>query len=157
MNKQEALEGLRVSHAELTARLTALSPEAWDAPLPAGAWGARDIAIHIAAWDSLLAEAVRALPGGIVPDWLSWDDARTDEVNDRQVREHAGWPRDRLTTLLRDTRGELLDAVAALDDAEFSRAHRSGEIETSGASLCASWIEHDRAHIAELPAVAPDA
>jgi len=151
MTKDEALAGLRASHEEFASRLNAFTPEGWAAPLPTGTWRVRDAAAHIAVWDRLLAESIRGLPSGRVPDWLSWDDAKTDEVNEQQVSNSAGWTLDRLRAELRDARVEVLDAVAALDGAQFAQSHRSGDVETSAEGLCAYWIRHDRAHIGELP------
>lgn len=152
MTKDEALAGLRASHEEFVSWLNAFTPEGWAAPLPTGTWRVRDAAAHIAVWDRLLAGSIRVLPNDQVPDWLSWDDAKTNEVNEQQISNSAGWALDRLRAELRDARAEVLDAVAALSEAQFVQTYRSGDVETSAEGLCAYWLRHDRAHIGELPA-----
>src|SRR5437899_857073 len=87
MTKDDALVGLRNSHEEFVGRLGGLIPEVWVAPLRTGTWRVRDLAAHIAVWDRLLAETLRALPNDQLPDWLAWgDDAKTDALNAHQVR-----------------------------------------------------------------------
>jgi DinB superfamily len=132
-------------------RLNGFAPNGWVTPLRTGTWRVRDAAAHIAVWDRLLAETIRALPTNQLPDWLSWDDARTDEVNEQQVRNSTDWPLDQLRLELRQARAEVLDEIARLDEGQFSQSHRSGAVETSAEKLCAWWLSHDREHFAELP------
>src|SRR5919198_3330008 len=153
MTKQAALQGLRDSHRQLMSRLEVLAPDAWTAPLSTGSWRVRDVAAHIAAWDRLLVDDLGALLHGQPPEWLSWDDATTDAVNETHVRESAAWAIDRLRVELRENRAALLDAVAALDDEQFARSQRASDIDVSPAWLCEYWITHDREHTAQLPRV----
>jgi hypothetical protein len=155
LTKEEALAGLRTTHEELVGRLNAFTSDGWTTSLSTGTWRVRDAAAHIAAWDRVLAETIRALPNGQVPDWLSWgDDAKTDELNEQQISGLAGWTLDQLRAELRDARAEVLDAVSTLDEAQFMQTYRSGDVATSVERLCAWWLSHDREHIAELPAAA---
>jgi hypothetical protein len=152
LTRDEALAGLRASHEELTRRLDDLTTDRWATPLLTGTWRVRDVAAHIAAWDRLLAETIRALPDDRLSDWLTWgNDARTDELNEQQVSNSASWTLDQLRAELRAARTALLDAVAILDETEFSQAHRAGAVETSAERLCRWWIQHDREHVADLP------
>jgi hypothetical protein len=153
MTKEEALVSLRITHEELVGRLTSFTSGEWVAPLRTGTWRVRDVAAHLAAWDRLLAETMRALPNDQLPGWLSWEgDAKMDELNEQQVRNSADWTLDQLQMELRQARAEVLDAIATLDEVQFSRTHRSGDIETSAEELSAWWLSHDREHLAELPA-----
>ena len=153
MTKAEALIGLRSSHDELVARLNGYVPDQWVAPLRTGTWRVRDVVAHIAVWDRLLAETIRALPTDQLSDWLSWgDDARTDELNEQQVRISTSWTLDQLQLELRQARAEVLGEISRLDEVQFSRTHRSGDVETSAEKLSAWWLSHDREHLAALPA-----
>ena len=156
LTKDEAIAGLQASHRDFMSRLDAVSSQdaAWITHLPTGTWRVRDVAAHVAAWDAILAADIGALPQGRVPAWLTWDDATTDEANESQVRERASLSVEQLRDELVAGRAALVEAVAALDAAEFGRTHRAGDAETSAAGLCEYWIGHDREHTAELSAVA---
>jgi hypothetical protein len=153
LTKEEALAGLRTTHAEFVGRLADFTPDRWVAPLRTGTWRVRDVAAHVAAWDRLLVETLRALPNDQLPDWLSWgDDARTDELNEQHVRNAASLTLDQLRAEVLEARVALLDVVATLDATQFTQTHRAGTVETSADRLCAWWLRHDREHLAELPA-----
>jgi hypothetical protein len=152
LTKEQALAGLRTTHAELVRRLGEYTPDQWGAHLGTGTWRVRDVAAHLAAWDRLVVETLRALPNDQLPDWLSWDDAQTDAVNDQQVRDAASLTLDQLRGELRDARMALLEVIATFDTAQFAQPHRAGTVETSAERLCAWWIRHDREHLEQLPA-----
>lgn len=151
------ITGLVADHHTFVRPLQVAGPDGRTVTVLTGNWRAHDLAAHVSSWDPLLAQDILALLDGHIPPWLAWDDAKAIEVNDQLVRERVGWPIERLCAELRDGRAALIDTLSGLSDAQFATSHRAthdseGEIDVSPAWLCETWIAHDRAHAADLPA-----
>ena len=83
---QTLLAEFRAARRELESRLYGVDADRMTAPLMAGAWSAREVVIHIAAWLTEAAERIPALRAGSPP--RNYD---ADAFNAAALRAAAAW------------------------------------------------------------------
>ncbi len=146
------LEKLRAEGAAVYARLAALTPEQWAAPLgeAAGAWRARDLLAHLVSAERghqrLIAEVAHGGAGS--PVGFDVDRYNAEHVAALQARE----PVELLAELL-DVREGTLVLVASLSEADLARRGRHPALgdDATLADFIRIITVHARMHLRELP------
>ncbi len=148
---QPLLDKLRAEGAAVYARLTALTPEQWAAPLSeaAGAWRARDLLAHLVSAERghqrLIAEVAQGGAGS--PAGFDVDRYNAEQVAALQARV----PAELLAELLA-VRKDTLALVASLSEADLARRGRHPALgdDATLADFIRIITVHARMHLREL-------
>jgi len=116
----------RADMARLLGCIGALSSEQRQSPIYSD-WSVREVAVHIAAWDRLLAQSVDELLAGQTPTLMK-DASRSAEAqfNARIVAEGSGTSLSEALAGLHQAHESLLTRIEALTDEEWRRASPYG-------------------------------
>jgi len=149
---QPLLDKLRTEGAAVHARLAALTPEQWTAPLSdaAGAWRARDLLAHLVSAERghqrLIADVAQGGPGS--PAGFDVDRYNAEQVAALQARA----PAELLVEFLA-VREATLALVASLSDEDLARRGRHPALgdDATLADFIRIITVHARMHLRELP------
>lgn len=143
---------LLAARRDLLAALQGYTPAELLTPGAEGAWSARDVLLHIAAWLRELARLVPDLathgrqsgeafdPG---PDWSAWNAA--------QIEPHRSLRPEAAVAGVVTAHARLLDVLERFDDAALRRRGRTRfGFEASGWELLLAEAAHERAHAARI-------
>lgn len=108
------LEEFRASRRELMRRLAAIPVEQRDVPPDAGAWSARDLLAHIAAWIDEANDRIPRLMAG-----ASSNEYDVDAYNAAAVARAAAWTPDQALGAFRRAADRFEAIVAESDPAEL--------------------------------------
>ena len=106
------LDEFRASRREFLARLRSIPPERRDVPPAPGAWSARDLVAHAAAWLEEADDRIPRLLAG-APS-VSYD---RDAFNAAAIARAAGWTCEQALTLFRRA-ADRFEAIVSDSDAE---------------------------------------
>ena len=152
----EIFEELAHTRAALLDALAGLDEAALDRKGVVGDWSIKNALAHIAAWESLVVQALRVrLTTGKTPVDLLERIQDEDRFNAEEVAEREELtPSEQLIELER-IREALLDELRGLDTPAWER-HRPWDTweGTLAEYLRASLIEHEQEHLADLRAAA---
>jgi len=145
------LDKLRTEGAAVHARLAALTPEQWAAPLndSASAWRARDLLAHLVSAErghqQLIAEVAQGGAGS--PAGFDVDSYNAEQIAALQAREAA-----ELLVELKSVREATLALVASLSDEDLARRGRHPALgdDANLADFIRVITVHARMHLREL-------
>ena len=119
MNRDEVLEKLRSARAVFDEKLAAVPADRLDSPLPGHVHSVGEIVWHVAAYDELMVERLRAARDGTTTgfdrDRVGWE-----QFNERVWAEAAEKTGSEAVAHARDVFDGLLDQVGLLTDAELN-------------------------------------
>lgn len=125
LTKAELMEKIADSYEALQRTLSALDEATLARPNPADGWAIKDHLFHLAAWERgiarLLGHRSRYEGMGVTPE--EWRGRQLDEINDLVYRRNREQPPAEALAAFRDAHAEMLDALAALSDADLRRPY----------------------------------
>ncbi len=148
--RRKLIQKSRADFGRLRSALGQLPAEA-----DVGGWTARDVAIHVAAWDRELVRGLDQLLAGSRPDFVGYDE---NEFNSAAVRRTASRPPAGVMSELDAAHNHLLSRLDALSDVQWERRSRhawpSGQPMTVGSLFTYTYKRstHYGGHAAELEA-----
>ena len=117
LNKADLLTAIHESRAKLEELLTALSPQEMETPGVQGEWSVKDTLAHIATWERLAADRLRAAQSGSQPEFepvnADWD---VDAFNAQVYARHKNTPLDEVLTEFHAAHAALLALMEALSE-----------------------------------------
>ena len=169
--RSEAVETLRQGQAAVDALLTALSPAEMErsATIGDGDWSAKDLIGHLASWEGLALLSLKEWRRGEIP-WVERPEGpfsapatgKVDAFNARAVAEQAALTLDEVRTRARATHRELIGAIEAMTDQEWTatasyptpnnRRRRLGTLLGSITAAPQRPFGHAFAHVPDLEA-----
>ncbi len=149
MNKQELLNRLAASRAELLAEIETLDEAAMTGPAVEGVWTVKDILGHIASWEEACLIPLHGYAASgtydsqAIPDHLAWNDvqsAKKDSLPLEQVRREMLDVRQELTSQLVSLPEDLWDQPVSIPWGE------TGSME----ALVSGLIWHEGHHLKSI-------
>jgi hypothetical protein len=149
VTKDELLERIRSSKAELDAVLAEIPDDAMIGPHPMGEWSGKDQLAHLAAWHDVLLARMRGIRDeevlGIDPDRYAAMD--TDEVNSFLFERDAGMSLDDARTAFGRTYAEVVALVEATDGSVLAAPYAGDADDVLMDSIAGDTFEHYDEHL----------
>ncbi len=120
--KAELLAAIDESRAELESVLTKMPAEMLTRPGVNGEWSVKDVLAHIAAWERLAADRIRAAQSGSEPEFPPIrDDEAVDAFNAEVYARHKDTPLEAVWSEFHAAHADLMAQVEALDEATLKQ------------------------------------
>lgn len=152
MPKQDVLDDLRATRAQLTAALDGLTPDDMLRPGAVGVWSVKDMLTHLVAWESELVTALSRLEQHKrqPPRIVEIEDI--DEWNDEQYHRNVSRALDVVLDDFHGVHKHLLLAVEALDDRTLDDNRRFPWMEGEPLSylIAENAIWHEEEHADDI-------
>lgn len=115
---------LEESHRAVAELLASLSDDAMDRPgsIGGGDWSAKDLAVHLAFWESLAIRSIEQWRRGERPSVLDLTDERIDAANAEEIARHRPHRPAGARARFEGVYGDLVAAIADLTDDEWTTA-----------------------------------
>jgi len=115
--KTELLAAIRESRAELEELVAALSLQEMEDPGVQGEWSVKDMLAHIAAWERLAEDRIRAAQSGSEPNFPPIkDEDAVDAFNAEVYARYNDDPLDAVLTEFHEAHADLMAQIEALDE-----------------------------------------
>jgi uncharacterized protein (TIGR03083 family) len=157
--RPQALAMLEGSHRAVAELLASLSDDEMDRPgsIGGGDWSAKDLAVHLALWESLAIEAIEEWRRGERPGVLDLTEGRIDEVNAEEIARHRPHRPAGARARFEGVYGDLVAAIDGLTDDEWSStvagdgAPRTiGDVVGAALGGPSGAFDHTAAHLEDL-------
>ena len=145
MNKRELLEDIRRDQASFDAILARLDAARMTAPAMDNGWSPKDLLAHLAVWERTCAAWLEAVARGETP---ARPEVGDDAFNARAYDASKDAPLAEVRRATDSARRAILDAVAALSDADLADEARFGW--PAWQMVASNTSEHYREHMGEL-------
>lgn len=121
MTRDEVLNQLRQTHADLVAALAGLPDDAMTTTPVVAWWTPKDVLGHVAMWQQVAIKCIEEFRRGGVPTPLGFaDDAALDAYNKRGAALRRAWSLARAREEFDSTFRDLVAAIEPLSDADLN-------------------------------------
>lgn len=122
LSRAHALAALEEGHRAVAELLASMSDEelARGATLGDGDWSAKDLAVHLAEWESHAVGAIEAWRRGERPEVLDLTGERIDAANADAIAAHRPHPASAARRRFEAAYGDLVAAIDGVTDAEWA-------------------------------------
>lgn len=157
--RHQALATLEEGHRAVAELLAAMSDEELERPatIGGGDWSAKDLAAHLAEWESHAVGAIAQWRRGERPDALDLTDERVDRLNAEAIALHRPHPSRAARARFESTYGTLVEAIDGLSDEDWEASIPSAEGAISLGELIGGVLggpsgtfDHTAAHLGHL-------
>jgi hypothetical protein len=144
MTREEFITAFEIAFEKLMIPTKGISPSRMEEPMCVESWSLKDLAVHLAHWNTQTIRAIEQLHQGIDFDLSAFQTG--DAQDNHDVERARGAPLNRVMTELRLTHSTLTEAVRRVAD---DRLLPSGEIPVW---LVERTVEHYGSHTAQVEA-----
>jgi hypothetical protein len=117
MTREEFITAAEIGFEKLLSPTLGLPATRFEEPLAKGKWSLKDLAAHLAFWDSLTLRALEARLQGKSFDWARYADI--DTKNAAAVEARRSYSAKQVMSELRITHSALMEAVRRVPDAQL--------------------------------------
>jgi hypothetical protein len=114
VTREEFLTAAEIAFERLLTPTRGLRPALLEEPMRPGGWSLKDLAAHLAAWNSLCIRALEEINQGRSFDWTPYNDF--DAHNRAAVERRHAQPLKHVLSELRITHSTLMEAVRRVPD-----------------------------------------
>jgi hypothetical protein len=152
MNKQQMLDRLEKSRAEVLDLLDRLDEDQLIEPQTIGDWSVKDLLVHLTLWEAELITMLFQVRRGQTPTTLQFSDRSDDEINQLWTQEFS--ERD-LEAALEDFYNIRAQTIRRTQEFSERDLFEPGRYRWAGKIALWEWIagstyEHDEEHLPEL-------
>lgn len=151
---------LEESHRAVAELLASLSDDELDRPgsIGGGDWSAKDLAVHLAFWESLAIRSIEEWRRGERPGVLDLTDERIDAANAEEIARHRPHRPAGARARFEGVYGDLVAAIDGLTDDEWAstvagtgdRMRTIGEVVGGALGGPSGAFDHAAAHLDDL-------
>ena len=154
MNKNELIDTLNQSRADLLAAIEGLDDEAMLEPALANGWSLKDLLAHLTAWEAQLVTLLYQVAHGQTPTTIHFRQASTEETNARWEAENRARP---LEQVLSDFRAIHAQTIRRLEPFSEADLFEPGRYAWARDYALYEWVAsdsygHERDHLEEVRA-----
>lgn len=143
MKKEELVKEMETSVQELIREAEKLSNEAFEIQPITGAWTAKEILSHVAAWDLIFVDlSTTILKGEPLPERPD-----IDAINAEEISKRRNLNRTKIIEEVRKNRKIYTDFVAALTETQL---HEPNTQAFTVEDLARNIVSHDRHHLQQI-------
>lgn len=119
--RPQALAALEESHRAVAELLASLSDEELQrqSTIGGGDWSAKDLAVHLAEWESHAIDTIAQWRRGERPAAFDLSEGKVEEMNAEAVAAHRPHPARAARARFESTYGELVEAIDGLTEEEW--------------------------------------
>lgn len=150
MLRDELLNALRDSRAQMEAALSGLADAHLTEPGALGDWSVKDILSHLTAWEAEAVTALARVKRGLKPGKIPSAPAEVDALNAKWYKENKRRPLDRVLADFRGVRAQMLRQVEGLSDKELAEPRPWMGNESLADMIRSETFEHEAEHLPQL-------
>jgi uncharacterized protein (TIGR03083 family) len=150
MTREELLQALRASRAQIEAALAGLADAQLTEPGALGEWSVKDILSHLTAWEAEAVTALAKVKRGLKPGKIPWAQAEVDALNAKWYKENKRRPLDRVLADFRGVRAQTLKLVESFSDEDLAAPRPWFDNGTLVELIKAETFEHEAEHLPHI-------
>jgi uncharacterized protein (TIGR03083 family) len=150
MTRDELLNALRDSRAQVEAALAGLTEAQMTEAGALGEWSVKDILSHLTAWEAEAVTALAKVKRGLQPGKIPWEQAEVDALNAKWHKENRPRPLDRVLADFRGVRAQMIRQVESFDDQDLNAPRAWFRKRTLVELIRAETFEHEAEHLPQL-------
>jgi len=152
MKKQEILDAMKDSRANLLKSIDGLSPAAMQEPGVVGDWSVRDTLAHITRWEAELVRLLFQLKQGQTPDFPTLTERDFDKINARFQKEGLGRSLDLILADFQTVRKQTQRRLEEYSDQELSDPSLYPALKGNAllGYIVGNTYEHEAEHTAQI-------
>ena len=150
MMRDELLNALRDSRAQVEAALSGLADARLTEPGALGEWSVKDILSHLTACEAETVTVLAKVKRGLRPGKLPSGPAEVDAQNAKWYKETRRRPLDRVLSDFRGVRAQMVKQVESFSDADLAAQRAWLDNGTLGDLIKSETVEHEAEHLPHL-------
>ena len=150
MNRQDLLNALAASRADVDAALAGLTEAQMTEPGVLGDWTLKDLLAHLTAWEVELLTVLGKLTRGQTPKPVGESQAETDALNAKWHKDYQARPLDRVRADYDAVRPQTIRQVERLSEADLTAPRKWLKGGTLHDMILSETIEHDAEHLPQI-------
>jgi hypothetical protein len=152
MTKEELLQAMESSRADLLKAIDGLNPTVMQEPGVVGQWSVRDVLAHITRWEAELVRMLFQLKQGRTPDYPTLSEPDIDKINARFHKENLERPLDQVLADFHSVRKQTLRRLSEYTEQELSEPGRYPALKGHPLIeyIAGDTYEHDAEHALQI-------